>query len=167
MDLFETIAKRSSVRAFVPAKVTEADLLKIVDAARRAPSGGNRQPLNYILIQQKETLRALEEVQACFATASAAIAIVADPTASRWWLEDAAAAAENMLLAIAALGYASVWVEGTLLKEEEHAKRVLGVPAPKRLIILLPVGKAPQETPQADKKPLEEVLWREKYGRRM
>jgi nitroreductase len=71
-----------------------------------------------------------------------------------------------MLLAIQALGYASVWVEGTLLKQEDQAKRLLGIPAQKRLIILLPVGKAPQKTPQADKKPLQEVLWREAYGKR-
>jgi nitroreductase len=166
MNLFEAVAKRASVRAYSPVKVPEEDLLKIVDMGRRAPSGGNRQPLTFILIQKEETLRALEKVQACFATASAAIGIVADPAASRWWLEDSAAAAENMLLAIAALGYASVWVEGTLLKEEEYAKRLLGIPAPKRLIIFLPIGKAPQETPQADKKPLDEVLWRERWGKK-
>jgi nitroreductase len=166
MELFDAIARRAIVRAFAPVNVPEADLLKIVDAARRAPSGGNRQPLNFIIIQKEETLRALEKVQSCFATASAAVAIVADPAASRWWLEDAAAAAENMLLAITALGYSSVWVEGTLLKEEEHAKKVLGVPAPKRLIIALPIGKAPQDTPQADKKPLQDVLWRERYGKK-
>ena len=166
MELFEAIAKRASVRAYKEAAVTEADLLKIVDAGRRAPSGGNRQPLQFILIQDAATLRALERVQACFATASAAVGILGDPAASRWWLEDAAAAAENMLLAITALGYASVWVEGTLLKEEAFAKELLGVPAQKRLVILLPVGKPPQNTPQADKKTLEDVLWREKYGKK-
>lgn len=166
MDLFEAIEKRSSVRAYVPATIPEAHLLKIVDAGRRAPSGCNRQPLQFILIRNPETLKALERVQACFASAAAAVGIVADPTASRWWLEDAAAAAENMLLAIAALGYASVWVEGTLLKHEDYAKQLLGVPAAKRFIVLLPVGKPPQDTPQADKKPLDEVLWRERYGQK-
>jgi nitroreductase len=164
MDLFEAIEGRASVRAFNPAPVSQEDLLKIVDAGRRAPSGGNRQPLQYVLVQKPEILKALETVQACFGTAGAAVGIIADPAVSRWWLEDAAAAAENMLLAIHALGYASVWVEGTLLKQEDYAKRLLAIPAQKRLIILLPVGKAPQETPQADKKPLEEVLWREQYG---
>jgi len=164
MDLFEAIEKRASVRAYVAVKVPDEHLLKIADAGRRAPSGGNRQPLQFILIRQPETLKALERVQPCFATASAAIGIVADPAVSRWWLEDAAAAAENMLLAIRALGYASVWVEGTLLKEEEFAKKLLAVPATKRFIVLLPIGKAPQDTPQADRKPLEEMLWRERYG---
>ncbi|HUU10681.1 MAG TPA: nitroreductase family protein [Phycisphaerae bacterium] len=164
MDVFKAIATRASVRAYEPVDVPEADLLKIADAGRRAPSGGNRQPLQFIIIREPATLKALERVQAAFATASAAIGIVADPQVSRWWLEDASAAAENMLLAIAALGYASVWVEGTLIKEEAFARDLLGVPSSKRLIILLPLGKAPQDTPQADKKPLDEILWREKYG---
>jgi len=164
MDLFEAIEKRASVRSYNPVEVPERDLLKIADAGRRAPSGGNRQPLQFIVITKAETLKALERVQVAFATASAAIGIVADPQASRWWLEDAAAAAENMLLAITGLGYASVWVEGTLIKQEDFAKELLGVPDSKRLIILLPIGKDPQETPQADRKPLEEILWRETYG---
>jgi nitroreductase len=166
MDLFEAIEKRASVRAYVPADVPEADLLRIADAGRRAPSGGNRQPLQFILVRRKDTLKSLEKVQGCFGTASAAIGIIADPAVSRWWLEDASAAAENMLLAIRALGYASVWVEGTLLKEEEFAKKLLGVPPEKKFVILLPIGKAPQETPQADRKPLEDVIWREQYGRK-
>jgi nitroreductase len=166
MDLFEAIEKRASVRAFNPVTVAAADLLKIVDAGRRAPSGGNRQPLNFIVIQSPETLKSLERVQACFASASAAIGIVADPAASRWWLEDAAAAAENMCLAIAALGYSTVWVEGTLLKEEEFAKKLLAVPVAMRMIIMLPVGKAPQPTPQADKKALDDVVWRERFGKK-
>jgi nitroreductase len=166
MDLFDAIARRASVRAYIPANVPDEHLVKIVDAGRHAPSGGNRQPLQFIIIRSHETLKALERVQACFGTASAAIGIVADPAVSRWWLEDAAAAAENMLLAIAALGYASVWVEGTLLKEEEFAKKQLDVPVEKRFVVLLPIGKAPEETPQADKKPLADVLWREKYGKR-
>lgn len=166
MDLFEAIEKRASVREYAAAEVSEADLMKIVDCGRRAPSGGNRQPLQFIVIRSKETLRGLEPVQSCFATATAAIGIVADPAVSRWWLEDASAAAENMLLAIAGLGYASVWVEGTLLKQEDMAKALLGIPKEKRFAILLPIGKAPREVPQADKKPLADLVWREWYGKK-
>ena len=164
MDLFEAIECRASVRAYDPVEVSDQDLRRIVDAGRRGPSGGNRQPLQFIAITKRETLDALETVQEAFASASAAVGIVADPAGSRWWLEDAAAAAENMLLAITALGYVSVWVEGTLLKQEDTAKELLGVPKEKRLIILLPVGKAPAETAQADKKPLEAVMFRDRYG---
>jgi nitroreductase len=166
MDLFEAIEKRASVREFVPAEVSAEVLAKIVDAGRRAPSGGNRQPLQFITVRSSETLKGLAQVQPCFGTAAAAIGIIADPGVSRWWLEDAAAAAENMLLAITALGYASVWVEGTLLAKEDYARGLLDVPKEKRLVILLPVGKPPREIPQADRKPLADLVWCERYGRR-
>jgi len=164
MDLFDAIAQRASVRAYHPVDVPDDDLRRIVDAGRRAPSGGNRQPLHFLGITKRETLDALAPVQEAFGSASAAVGIVADPAASRWWLEDASAAAQNMLLAITALGYASVWVEGTLLKQEAMAKDLLGVPTEQRLIILLPIGQAPQPPVQAEKKPLDEVLFRERYG---
>jgi len=166
MDLFEAIAKRASIREFAPASVSPGDLEKILEAARRAPSGGNRQPLNFITIRNPETLKALAQVQPCFASASAAVGIIADPGVSRWWLEDASAAAENMLLAMTALGFSSVWVEGTLLKQEDYAKGLLNIPKEKRFVILLPIGKAPRAVPQADKKPLVDVVWSEKYGRK-
>jgi len=164
MDLFDAIEQRASVRAFDPVEIPAADLERIVDAGRRAPSGANRQPLQFITVTKRETLQALESVQEAFASAAAAVANVADPSVSRWWLEDAAAASENMLLAITALGYASVWIEGTLLKQEDQAKDLLGVPKEKRLIIMLPIGKAPDGASQAEKKPLDAVIFRERYG---
>jgi nitroreductase len=166
MDFFEAVEARASVRKLEPVAIPDGDLTRILDAGRRAPSGMNVQPLQYLVIRDRAMIEKLAKVQDFIAQASCVIAIVADPGASKYWLEDAAAAAENMLLAIQALGYASVWVEGTLLKNEDFAKKLLNVPAEKRFIVLLPIGKAPQETPQADRKPLAEVLWREQYGRR-
>ncbi len=167
MDVFEAIRKRASVRSLEAGDPSDADLTHILDAARRAPSGSNRQPLQYIVIRDTGTLAWLDEhVQGVFATAGAAIGVVADPDVSRWWLEDAAAATENMLLSLTALGYASVWVEGTLRRVEDEAKKRLGVPKEKRFPILLPVGKASEDVPQADKKPLEHLVWRERYGHR-
>jgi len=71
--------------------------------------------------------------------ASAVIAIVADESASRYWLEDVSASTENILLAATALGYASCWVEGTLLRVEDEAKEVLRIPKNKRLIVAIPL----------------------------
>ena len=97
---------------------------------------------------------------------SAAIALVMDERASKHWKEDAAAAIENMLLAIVALGYASVWVEGYVLDQEAYGKSVLGVPGHLRLLAILPIGK-PAVTPvQARKKPLGELVYYDTYGNR-
>ena len=163
MDLFEAIEKRRSERTLKPVDIPDDDLEKILDAGRRAPSGMNTQPCEYIVIRDKAMIEKLAKIQDFIEQASAVIAIVADPGESKYWLEDASAAAENMLLAIVALGYASCWVEGTLLRQEDWAKEQLNVPADKRLIIMLPVGAAASKGSQAAKKSLKELVHHETY----
>jgi nitroreductase len=164
MDLFEAIEKRASVRDLKPVDVPEADLERILDAGRRAPSGRNRQPLDFIVIRDPDTIKKLAKAQACLADVSTVICIAADPGKSEFWLEDVAAATENMLLAITALGYASVWIEGTLLRDEGDHKKVLGIPENMRLMVALPVGKAAEPKSQADKRPLKEIVHWDRYG---
>jgi nitroreductase len=93
--------------------------------------------------------------------AGAVIAVVLDPS-SKWWIEDGAAAVENMLIASTALGYGSCWLEGYTLLREEEFKALLGVPAQKRLLTLIPIG-VPVEWPTKHKKSLEEVIHWEEY----
>ncbi len=166
MDFFKVIERRASVRAFKKCDVPQEDLMRMLDAGRRAPSGYNRQPWEFILVRDEETLRALGTIQDCIGQASAAIAVVMDEGARPFWKEDAAAAIENMLLAVTALGYASLWVEGQVLRQEDYGKGVLGVPDDRRLLAILPIGAPAAPPSQADKKPLAEILHRERYGQR-
>ena len=163
MDLFEAIAGRASVRSFKPVQIPKENLEKILDAGRRAPSGRNVQPFSFIAVTDKGVIQKLSAPQGFIAEASALIAIVADPTASTYWLEDISAAATQMLLAIHALGYASCWVEGTLLRKEAEMKAVLGVPDHLRLMIFLPIGAAAGPVAQAAKKSLDELTHWEKF----
>lgn len=131
MDVFEAIHTRASVRSLKPCAITEQEVEQILDAGRRAPSGYNSQPWEFILIRERTLLDQLGKIQSCIAEGSAAIALVMDERASKYWKEDAGAAIENMLLAIVALGYASVWVEGYVLDQEAYGKAVLGIPKPR------------------------------------
>jgi nitroreductase len=164
VDLFEAIDSRASVRSLKAVDVPEADLDRILDAGRRAPSGRNTQPIDFIVVRDADTIKKLAKAQSCIADVSLVIAVAADPEKSEFWLEDIAAATENMLLAITALGYASVWVEGTLLRAEEEHKEALGVPEAMRLMVALPVGKATEPPGQAQKRPLAEMVHWERYG---
>ena len=166
MELFEAIQKRASVRNLRPVEVPEADLERILDAGRRAASGRNRQPFDFIVIKDQATLKELAKAQACIADVGLAIAIVADPARSEFWLEDVAAATENMLLAITALGYGSVWIEGTLRRAESDHKQVLRVPESLRLAVVLPIGQATEPPSQAEKRPLQEMVHWDRYGAR-
>ena len=164
MELFEAIEQRASVRQLRPIDVPVGDLARILDAGRRAPSGMNLQPYELILIRDGGTLEKLAEAQSCIADVSVAIALVADPAKSKYWLEDVAATTENMLLAITALGYATVWIEGTLLRAEAQHKQTLGVPDNLRLMVVLPIGAAAEPTSQGSKRPLSEIVHWEHYG---
>ena len=166
MDVFEAIERRASVRGFEPVEVPDEDLEKILDAGRRAALGSNVQPREFIAIRSRATLQSLARAQDCIAQAAAAILIVVDENASAYWLEDASASAENMLLAIVALGYDSVWIQGTLSRHTDSVREELGIPANKTPLILLPIGKAAAPPSQAVKKPLSEIVHRERYGQR-
>jgi len=166
MDIFDAIARRASVRDLKPADIPDSDLDRILDAGRRAPSGRNRQPIEFIVVRDRATLEKLAEAQKCIADVNLAICIAADPGKSEFWLEDVSAATTNMLLAIAALGYGSVWIEGTLLRAEEEHKRVLGVPEGMRLIVCLPIGAPAKEPRQAEKRPPDDMVHWERYGRK-
>jgi len=166
MDLFEAIKQRASVRAFAPGEISGEDLESIVDAGRRAPSGYNTQPCEFIVIRDRTVLQKLGKIQDCIAQASAAVGIVVDEEATKYWKEDASAAIENMLLAAVALGYASLWVEGYVLMQEDYGREVLGVPDRLRLLAILPIGEPAAAPLQKDKKPLKEVVHYDQYGTR-
>lgn len=164
MDVFEAIEKRASVRAFKRSSISREELAKIVDAGRRAPSGYNTQPWEFIIVTDRAILDRLGDIQGCISQADAAIGIVADESATKYWKEDASAAIENMLLAAVALGYASLWVEGYVLMNEEFGKEVLQVPDRLRLLAILPIGKPDQTPRQGNKKPLKEITYSDTYG---
>lgn len=161
MDTLEAIRTRRSVRQYTGEKIPRADLEILVDAARLAPSGNNKQPWDFIVVTDEGMINQLKIASQWMDKAAAIIAVVMDPS-SRWWLEDASAAVENILLASVALGYGTCWLEGYTLPREDEFKELLGIPKSKRLITLVPVG-VPAESPVVDKKPLSEVIHWERY----
>ncbi|MCW4037133.1 MAG: nitroreductase family protein [Candidatus Bathyarchaeota archaeon] len=161
MDALEAIRRRRSVREYTGESIPRKDLERIVDAGRLAASGSNQQPWDFIVITDRATIKQLKTAAHWMEKAGAIIAVVMNPS-SRWWVEDGAAAIENMLIACTALGYGSCWLEGYTLPREEEFKNLLGIPKAKRLLTLVPVG-VPVEWPTKEKKPLVEVLHWERY----
>ena len=83
-----------------------------------------------------------------------------------YFVQDYAAAIENMLLAIRALGYESCWYEGRVTDGDigdRMAKR-LGVPDGYRLVCALPVGVAAEAPAAPKKKPFAERAWFNGFG---
>jgi nitroreductase len=115
MEALEAIYTRRSVRRFEDKEVPEALIKKILKAGMSAPSAGNAQPWRFVVITDKKILKELPSV--CrFAEAAAnaplAILVSGDQLLEKhkdYWIQDCAAASQNMLLAAHALGLGAVW----------------------------------------------------------
>jgi nitroreductase len=173
MDLFDAIASRYCYRGeFTEAIVPREDLEKIVAAGIHAPSACNEQVTTFVIVDDKTLLRQIAEIvdkPVCH-SAKAMIACVADPRPVFSGLsfagEDCAAAVENMLLAMTALGYASVWLDGALRSENRVARmgQLLGVPRDKAIRVLLPVGVPAEPGRPREKLPFDRRAWFNRYG---
>jgi nitroreductase len=176
MDVFEAITRRHSYRgAFLDRPVPRDDLRRIVQAGIQAPSGRNAQTTTFIIVDDLELVRrigALHTTNVAVQTAQALIACIVDRQPApvfeghSFQVEDCAAAVENMLLAVTALGYATVWIDGWLRLEERAARvgQMLGLPADKVVRVLLPIGVPAESWSQKEKKPLAERAWFNRYG---
>lgn len=172
MDLFDAIAQRYSYRGqFTDASVPREDLNKIVAAGIRAPSACNAQVVSFVIVDDPSLLRQIAEIMGkpVCGSAHAMIACVADPRPvygdMSFVAEDCAAAVENMLLAITALGYASVWLDGVLRTENRAARigRILGVPDGQTIRILLPIGVPAEPGQPRERLPFERRAWFNQY----
>ena len=176
MDLFEAIARRHSYRGpFRDQSIPRSDLRRIVQAGLQAPSGKNAQTTTFVIVDDEELVRKISGMptaNTAMQQARAFIACMVDlrPEAvyegHSFQVEDCAAAVENMLLAVTALGYATVWIDGWVRvnNRADAIGRLLNLPEGKIVRVLLPIG-VPEETwPQKEKMPFESRAWFNRYG---
>ncbi|MGQ9531008.1 MAG: nitroreductase family protein [Candidatus Bathycorpusculaceae bacterium] len=115
--MFEAVQKRRSVHAYDSASVPMDKLMKILEAARLAPSAGNIQPWHFIVVTDCEKGRKIAESGrfARFLVESPVIIVVIvgceDADASpRWYVVDVAIAIQNMVLTATSEGLGTCWV---------------------------------------------------------
>lgn len=176
MDLFEAIKRRYSYRgAFHEQALPREDLERIVRAGLAAPSGKNAQTTTFVIVDDPELLErihAMEGASKALQQARAIIVCTVDAQPElilldkhHFQIEDCAAAVENMLLAIASLGYAALWVDGWL-RVKDRARTIgtlIALPDDKVVRVILPVGVPAEEGPRPEKKPFEERAWFNRY----
>lgn len=164
MDVFEAIKRRASVRRYSDKKVARELLEKLIDAGRRAPSGRNVQPWEFIVITDqttREELASITNYGSFIADAPACIAVYCRD--SKYYLEDGSAAIQNILLAATALGLGTCWVAGDKKPYVNEISEILSVPHGYKLVALVAVGYPSGDVPVKEKRPLKEVLHWEKF----
>ncbi len=165
MDFFEVVKKRASVREYSDKTIPEEALDKIVDAGRLAPTARGQEPWEFIVITGKDTLRDLGEITdhgKFLKQAAAGIVVLAKDT--KYYLEDGSAATENILLAATGSGLGACWIAGDKKAYAEQIIKYLNVPAGYKLVSVLALGYPAGEVKPHSKRPLSEVMHREKFG---
>ncbi len=146
MTLDEIINSRTSVRKYTAQLPSDEVLLRVVEAARQAPSAVNKQPWRFVVLTNKERLAALHKAydREWFATAPAVVVVIGCHAQS-WHRADGkdhcdidiAIATEHMALKATELGLGTCWVCNF---DPSVANSVMKVAADEEVCVLLPIG---------------------------
>lgn len=115
MDIFEALHGRRSIRKFEDRPVSDEDLKDVLDAAMMAPSAGNAQPWQFVVITDREKLEAVTKINPYAQMAPKApvsVLVCGDLSLEKfagYWVQDCSAAIQNMLLAAFGKRLGSVW----------------------------------------------------------
>lgn len=174
MEVIEAIKARYSYRGkYLPTPVPREHLTMILQAGLDAPSGCNKQTTSLIAVDDPSVIDKLHAVidPPIGETAPSMICVLTrriNAYRDRCFApQDYAAAIENMLLAIVALGYQSCWIEGHVTDEDHIGRKmaqILGVPQEYELVAFLPVGVAAQEVKRVKKQPFGTRAWYNAFG---
>ena len=167
MDVFEAIRTILAVRRFQDTPVPDDLIRRIVEAARLTSSSRNGQPWQFIVIQDRATLKRIGELATSGPyTADAAFAVaVAYEKESQFGVSDASLAIHSMMLTAWAEGVGSNWV-GFANRYGETIAPLLGLPDTDDILAVVPFGYPVQELGKGKKrrKSLAEVAHRERFG---
>jgi len=172
--LSSIIKKRRSVRKYLKKEVSDELIEKIIEAARFAPSAGNYQPWEFIVVKNQETKKDLVEaafnqnwmleapvfIVACINMRLAA-AVYGERGAKLYGIQSVAAAIENMLLTAEALELGSCWVGAF---SEVIVSRILECPNYVRPCAIITIGYPAEEPKMPPRQSIQEFTHIEKFG---
>ncbi|ACS81808.1 nitroreductase family protein [Maridesulfovibrio salexigens] len=164
MDVFEAIHSRRSIRKFEDKAVSEEDIKDILGAAMMAPSAGNAQPWQFVVVDDREKLNAVPDINEYAAMAKNAplgILVCGDLSLEKYagyWVQDCSAAIQNLLLATHAKGLGAVWTGIHPIEERvEGFKKLFNLPEQVIPLGFMVIGHPKQEPKRKDRYKEERV----------
>ncbi|KQM12395.1 hypothetical protein AOA80_02315 [Methanomassiliicoccales archaeon RumEn M1] len=172
MRTMEHFRNRRSVRNFTEEDVPEEVVVEALEAGNLAPSAGNLQARDFVVVRDDEKKHALAE--AAFSqrfVAQAPVVIVCCANQERiaeygprgrelYCVQDVAAAVQNMLLYLADAGYGSCWVGAF---NEKKVTDLLRLPSHVRPVAMLPVGRPAGQGRSPPRMGLDVLVHREEW----
>lgn len=158
MDALDAVLTRRSIRKYTDEPVPEDLVATLLRAAMAAPSARNQQPWRFIVVRDRALLAALATAQpnaGMVSQAQVAVVVCADldlVESEGFWVQDCAAATENLLIAAHALGLGAVW-SGTYPREERVAgvREALSLPDHVVPFAVVPIGYPAEHPGPADR----------------
>ncbi len=173
MDLREAIRNRRSVRAFRPEPVPEEAIRELLALAAWAPSAGNLQSRDFVVVRDEARRRALAAAaldQDFVAQAPAVVVVCANARRVEgkygrrgrelYMVQDAAASTQNLLLAAHDAGLGACWVGAF---DEDAVRKILGLTAGIRPVAIIPIGRPAEPSEPSDRLSLDDVVHWEQW----
>ncbi len=164
MEFSELIGKRYSVRAYAPLPVEDDKLLRVLDAARLAPTAANRQPFQFVVLHTDGREKEMRRIYDRAWFASAPLVICACALVERAWTRrdgknyadvDVAIAMDHLILAAADLGLGTCWIAAF---DPSAVREILCLPPQVEPIVLTPLGYPAAPPGIKDRKPLTDLV---------
>jgi nitroreductase len=171
METWDAIRARRNVREFSEQPIADAELDRILEAGRRAPSSKNWQPWDLVVVSERELLIELAKVWRygrSVAQSAATVALIGpvleDEMQKGWLWFDCGQAMMSMLIEAADLGIGS---GHSAVQDQALLRALLGVPEDRFGVALMPLGY-PRDRPlqpirEPDRRPFSEVVHRGRW----
>ncbi len=165
MNLYDTIFARRSIRGYSDEPVPADALMRILEAARIAPSACNNQPWHFFVVRDAETRRRLFPNNHQAWAAAAPVVLVACSLPGQAWVRkwdnknhadvDLAIAMEHVVLAATEEGLGSCWI---CAFDPAVIRTVLALPTEMEPVAITPLGYGTATAGPTHRKSLEEIV---------
>jgi len=172
MEVGRCIRERTCVRGYRQDNIPESDLDYVLDSAVQAPSAGNSQDWEFIVVKSADGKRALADAteysQDFIAKAPVIIVVCSNLKRSKYGqrghdmysIQDTAAAAQNMMLAAWDKGLGTCWIGAF---REGDVSEALRLPEGVRPVAMFPLGYPSGKTRKPGRRNMKEVVHQERF----
>ncbi|MFC2045459.1 nitroreductase family protein [Chloroflexota bacterium] len=158
MDAIDAILSRRSIRKYSSEPVAENTVNELMQVAMSAPSAGNQQAWQFVVIDDRQILDEVPKFHSyaeMLKEAPVAIAVCGDLQLEKnigFWVQDCSAATQNILVAAQAMGLGTVWL-GVYPREErvQGLQKLLSLPEHVIPLCIIAVGHPAEEKPRANR----------------
>lgn len=171
MEFYDVIKKRRSYRFYESKMPEQEQIIRILNAARLAPTWANKQGMHYIVVKEGEKVkkiwRAVGQKKKFAEAPMFIVGLIAESGSGtnsnglKYFTVDFGICFEHLILAATAEGLATCWIGWF---NEDKIKKILNIPNKYRVLGLTPLGYSTKEKGEIkDRKPLEEIIHYESF----